>query len=72
MITAAITDHYEQPLLVVIGTTVGMLIVDVPADFVGGKPTTRVLMKPVHSVTAVIFLILSIITLSGAPSTVQV
>ena len=32
--TVAMTVHYGDPLLVVMGTTLGMLIADVPAVFV--------------------------------------
>ncbi len=35
--TIAMAAHYADPLLVVIGTTLGMLIADVPAVFVGDK-----------------------------------
>ena len=35
--TVALAAHYGAPLLVVIGTTLGMLIADVPAVFVGNK-----------------------------------
>ena len=45
--TVAMAAHYAQPLLVVIGTTLGMLIADVPAVFVGDKFAARIPMKPV-------------------------
>ena len=35
--TVAMAAHYATPVLVVIGTTVGMLIADVPAVFVGDR-----------------------------------
>jgi putative Ca2+/H+ antiporter (TMEM165/GDT1 family) len=54
---------------VVIGTTLGMLIADVPAVFAGDKLAARIPMKLVHSIAAAIFAILGIATLLGAGAT---
>jgi len=64
--TVAMAAHYATPLLVVIGTTLGMLIADVPAVFVGDKLAAKIPMKLVHSVAAAIFAMLGIATLLGA------
>lgn len=64
--TIAMAAHYATPLLVVLGTTLGMLIADVPAVFVGDKLAARIPMKLVHSVAAAIFALLGIATLLGA------
>ena len=64
--TVAMAAHYATPLLVVIGTTLGMLIADVPAVFVGDKLANRISMKLVHSIAAGIFALLGIATLLGA------
>ena len=66
--TVALAAHYATPLLVVLGTTLGMLIADVPAVFVGDKLSARIPMKLVHSIAAVIFVLLGIATLLGAGS----
>ncbi|MFZ5491323.1 MAG: TMEM165/GDT1 family protein [Pseudomonadota bacterium] len=66
--TVAMAAHYATPLLVVIGTTLGMLIADVPAVFVGDKLATRIPMKLVHAVAAAIFAALGVATLLGAGS----
>ena len=66
--TVALTAHYAAPLMVVIGTTLGMLIADIPAVFVGDKIATKIPMKLVHSIAAAIFAILGIATLLGAGS----
>ena len=63
--TVALAAHYAAPLLVVIGTTLGMLIADVPAVFVGDKLANRIPMKLVHSIAAVIFALLGLATLLG-------
>jgi putative Ca2+/H+ antiporter (TMEM165/GDT1 family) len=66
--TIAMAAHYASPLMVVIGTTLGMLIADVPAVFVGDKLASKIPMKLVHSVAAGIFAVLGIATLLGAGS----
>jgi len=66
--TVAMAAHYGTPVLVVIGTTLGMLIADVPAVFIGDKLATRIPMKLVHSIAAGIFALLGIATLLGAGS----
>jgi putative Ca2+/H+ antiporter (TMEM165/GDT1 family) len=63
--TVAMAAHYATPLPVVIGTTLGMLIADVPAVFVGDKLATKIPMKLVHSVAAAIFALLGAATLMG-------
>ena len=66
--TVAMAVHYTTPILVVVGTTLGMLIADVPAVFAGDKLATRIPMKLVHSIAAAVFAILGIATLMGAGS----
>jgi Ca2+/H+ antiporter, TMEM165/GDT1 family len=61
--TVALAAHYGAPLLVVIGTTLGMLIADVPAVFVGNKFADKIPMKLVHSIAAGIFAIMGVLTL---------
>ena len=64
--TVAMAAHYTAPLLVVIGTTLGMLIADVPAVFAGDKLASKIPMKLVHSIAAAVFAGLGIATLMGA------
>ncbi|WP_022955379.1 TMEM165/GDT1 family protein [Perlucidibaca piscinae] len=64
--TVAMTVHYALPLLVVIGTTLGMLIADVPAVFVGDRLASRIPMRLVHGIAAAIFAGLGVATLLGA------
>ena len=64
--TVAMAAHYGTPLLVIIGTTLGMLIADVPAVFVGDRLAARIPMKLMHSIAAAIFALLGIATLLGA------
>ena len=64
--TVAMAVHYAAPLLVVVGTTLGMLIADVPAVFVGDKLANRIPMRLVHSIAAAVFAFLGVATLLGA------
>ena len=66
--TVAMAAHYASAVMVVIGTTLGMLIADVPAVFVGDKLAARIPMKLVHGIAAGVFALLGIATLLGAGS----
>lgn len=63
--TVALTIHYAAPVLVVVGTTLGMLLADVPAVFVGDRLARRVPMKVVHAIAAAVFAALGVVTLLG-------
>jgi Ca2+/H+ antiporter, TMEM165/GDT1 family len=66
--TVAMAAHYPNPVLVVAGTTLGMLIADVPAVFVGDRLASKIPMRLVHTVAAAIFALLGLATLLGAGS----
>lgn len=61
--TVALAANYSSVLLVVIGTTLGMMIADVPAVFIGTKFAQKVSMKLVHGIAAAVFAALGVITL---------
>jgi putative Ca2+/H+ antiporter (TMEM165/GDT1 family) len=61
--TIALAAHYGTPVLVIIGTTLGMLVADVPAVFVGNKFAARIPMRLVHSIAAGIFAVMGVLTL---------
>ena len=63
--TVAMAAHYTTPLMVVMGTTLGMLIADVPAVFAGDKLANKIPMKLVHTIAAAVFLALGVATLLG-------
>ncbi len=63
--TVAMAAHYANPLYVVAGTTLGMLIADVPAVFAGDKLANKIPMKVVHGIAAAIFAIMGLATLLG-------
>jgi putative Ca2+/H+ antiporter (TMEM165/GDT1 family) len=61
--TVALAARYDDLVAVVAGTTLGMLIADVPAVFVGDRIAKRVPMKLVHGIAAAIFALLGVLTL---------
>lgn len=69
--TVALAAHYAAPVMVVVGTTLGMLIADVPAVFVGNKFAAKIPMKLVHSIAAGIFALMGVLTLLKAEKLFQ-
>ncbi|MFM9993864.1 MAG: TMEM165/GDT1 family protein [Burkholderiaceae bacterium] len=63
--TIAMAAHFADPFTVVMGTTLGMLIADVPAVFMGDKLANKIPMKLVHSIAAAIFTLMGVATLMG-------
>jgi putative Ca2+/H+ antiporter (TMEM165/GDT1 family) len=64
--TVAMAAHYAAPALVVAGTTLGMLLADVPAVFIGDRLSSRIPMRLVHVAAAALFALLGVATLLGA------
>jgi putative Ca2+/H+ antiporter (TMEM165/GDT1 family) len=64
--TVALAAHYGTPVVVVAGTTLGMLLADVPAVFIGDRLATKLPLKLVHTVAAAVFALLGVVTLLGA------
>jgi Ca2+/H+ antiporter, TMEM165/GDT1 family len=66
--TVALAAQYQELVWVVIGTTLGMMIANVPAVYLGGKFADRLPLRLIHGVAAAIFALLGIATLLGAGS----
>ena len=64
--TVALAAHYAAPLWVICGTTLGMLIADMPAVLIGNKFAQKIPMKMVHGIAASIFAAMGVLTLIGA------
>ena len=64
--TVALAAQYQAMLAVVAGTTLGMMLANVPAVLLGGRIAERMPVKLVHGIAAAIFLGLGIATLAGA------
>jgi putative Ca2+/H+ antiporter (TMEM165/GDT1 family) len=61
--TVALAARYHNLLPVVAGTTLGMMLADVPAVFLGDTIVKKLSMPLVHSVAALIFALLGTLTL---------
>ncbi len=64
--TVALAAQYQAMIAVVAGTTLGMMIANVPAVLLGDRIAARMPVKLVHGIAAAIFLGLGIATLAGA------
>jgi len=64
--TVALAAKYNAFYTVVAGTTLGMMIANVPAVLLGDRIAQKVPVTLVHRVAAAIFVILGIATLAGA------
>lgn len=63
--TAALAAKYQALIPVVAGTTLGMMIADVPAVWLGDVAATKLPLKWVRAVAAGIFFVLGVIVLVG-------
>jgi putative Ca2+/H+ antiporter (TMEM165/GDT1 family) len=61
--TVALAARYPDLLAVVAGTTLGMMIANVPAVLLGDQIAKRLSMTVVHGVAAAIFAVLGVLTL---------
>jgi putative Ca2+/H+ antiporter (TMEM165/GDT1 family) len=61
--TVALAARYEAIVAVVIGTTLGMMLANVPAVLLGDRIAKKVSMTLVHGIAAAIFALLGLLTL---------
>jgi len=61
--TVALAARYTDLIAVVAGTTIGMMLANVPAVWLGDKVARKVSMKLVHGIAAAIFAVLGVATL---------
>ena len=64
--TVALAAQYQTFISVVAGTTLGMMIANVPAVLVGDKLANKLPVRLVHTIAAAIFAVLGVATLLGA------
>lgn len=64
--TVALAAQYQALLAVVAGTTLGMMIANVPAVLMGNRITQYMPVRLVHTIAAAVFAVLGIATLLGA------
>ena len=63
--TVALAARYTNLFAVVTGTTLGMMLANVPAVYLGDRAAKAVPMRLVHAVSAAIFALLGLLTLLG-------
>lgn len=63
--TVALAAHYSSLVAVVVGTTLGMMIANVPAVYLGEVAAQKLPMRVVHSVVALVFVVLGVVILVG-------
>lgn len=61
--TVALAARYDAFVAVVAGTTLGMMLANVPAVYLGDQIAKKVSMTLVHGVSALIFAVLGVLTL---------
>ena len=64
--TVALAAQYQSLVYVVTGTTLGMMIANVPAVIMGDRIADRMPVRLVHRIAAGIFAVLGVATLLGA------
>ena len=61
--TVALAARFDSVFWVMCGTTVGMMIANAPAVFIGNKLADRLPISLIHKIGAAIFLIVGVSTL---------
>lgn len=64
--TVALSARFQDLVLVTAGTTLGMMLANVPAVLLGEVAATKVPLKLVHGIAALIFAIMGVLVLSNA------
>jgi putative Ca2+/H+ antiporter (TMEM165/GDT1 family) len=63
--TIALAARYHEFIMVVLGTTLGMMLANVPAVLLGERIAHRLPVRLVHGIAAVVFALLGVATLAG-------
>ena len=64
--TVALAAQFQSLFCVVAGTTIGMMIANVPAVIMGDRIANKLHVDLVHRIAAAIFAVLGVVTLLGA------
>jgi len=64
--TVALAARFNDPVLVTAGTTLGMMLANVPVVLCGRAIANRVPLKAMRGIAAALFVVLGLLTLSGA------
>jgi len=61
--TVALAARYTDIVAVVAGSTLGMMLANVPAVYLGDRVARKVSMRLVHGIAAALFALLGVLTL---------
>jgi Ca2+/H+ antiporter, TMEM165/GDT1 family len=64
--TVALAARFNVFLFVVAGTTLGMMLANIPAVLIGNSVADRLPAKAIRMAAAIVFAVLGVLTLSGA------
>ena len=64
--TVALAARFQSLALVTVGTTLGMMAANVPAVLLGEKAATKLPLRLVHGVAALLFAVLGVLVLTNA------
>ncbi len=64
--TVALAARFDALAAVVVGTTLGMMIANIPAVWIGEKLAQKIPMKAVRMLAAALFVVVGALTLWGA------
>jgi putative Ca2+/H+ antiporter (TMEM165/GDT1 family) len=62
--TIALGARYADVIAVTIGTTLGMMLANAPAVWIGARFTNRIPIRWVHAVAAITFIVIGLVTLA--------
>jgi Ca2+/H+ antiporter, TMEM165/GDT1 family len=63
--TVGLAARFEQFYPVVLGTTLGMMLANIPAVLIGDRLAERLPVKPIRIVAAIVFAALGLLTIAG-------
>ena len=61
--TVALAARFDSIVWVMLGTTLGMMLANAPAVFIGDKLATKLPIALIHKIGAAIFLVIGVATL---------
>jgi len=69
--TVALGARFDMLAAVVVGTTLGMLVANIPAVLVGEALAQKLPMKPIRYAAAGVFIVTGLVTMFGIPGSAQ-
>jgi putative Ca2+/H+ antiporter (TMEM165/GDT1 family) len=64
--TIGLAARFEQFYPVVLGTTLGMMLANIPAVLIGDRMADKLPAKAIRTTAAVVFTVLGVLTVAGA------